>query len=114
MADIISTKKEIVGLVEAQAKSIDDISKRFSKIENLVNTQESRNEKQEARNRDIMIAVLIAFVLIVGTIAISVLFSNKRDAQFYSELQKDVYEENLKIQDLNNKIDNLKIRNYLK
>ncbi len=115
MADFISTKKEIVGLVEAQAKSLDDISQRFSRIENLVNTQEFRNEKQESRNHEIMIAVLVAFVLIVGTVAIEVILSNEIDKQFYSGLDKDIYEQNLKVQDLNNKVDNIKIRNpYLK
>ncbi|OGI71678.1 hypothetical protein A3B84_00300 [Candidatus Nomurabacteria bacterium RIFCSPHIGHO2_02_FULL_35_13] len=115
MADPITTKREIVGLVEAQAKSLDDISQRFSKIENLVNTQEFRNEKQEARNHEIMIAVLVAFVLIVGTVAVEVILSNRADKQFYSNLYKDIYEQNFKVQDLNNKIENIKIRNpYLK
>ncbi|MFZ2205226.1 MAG: hypothetical protein WAV23_01400 [Minisyncoccia bacterium] len=115
MADSIPTKQEIVGLVEAQANSIDDISKRFSRIENLVNTQESRNEKQEVRNQNIMITVLFAFVFIVASTAVSILISNKNDAQFYSALEKDIYEQNLKVQDLNNKVDNIKIRNaYLK
>lgn len=114
MADIISTKKEIVGLVEAQAKSIDDISNRFSKIESLVNTQEFRNEKQETRNRDILIAVLVAFILVVGTVAVEVILSNHIDKQFYSGLDKNVYEQDLKIQDLNNKIEMLKVKNYLK
>lgn len=115
MTGITPSKKEIVGLVEAQANSIDDISKRFYKIENLVNTQESRNEKQESRNQNIMITVLVAFVLIVGTVAIEVILSDKKDAQFYFGLQKDIQEQNLKVQDLNNKVDNIKIRNaYLK
>ena len=109
------SKKEIVGLVEAQANSIDDISKRFYRIENLVNTQESRNEKQESRNRDVMIAVLVAFVLIVGTVAVEVILSNEKDAQFYSDLEKNIYDQNLKIQDLTNQINNVMVRNpYLK
>lgn len=114
MVDTTPTKKEIVSLVEAQANSIDDVSKRFYRIENLVNTQEFRNEKQEARNHSVMIAVLVAFVLIVGSVAVSIIVANKKDAQFYSDLQKNIYEQNLKVQDLNNKFDNLKIRNYLK
>ena len=114
MADIPS-KKEIVTLVEAQANSIDDISKRFYRIEGLVNTQEFRNEKQEARNHNVMVAVLVAFVLIVGSVAVSVIISNKKDAQFYSGLEKSIYEQNLKTQDLSNQISNIKIRNsYLK
>lgn len=115
MADFIPTKKEMVGLVEAQAKSIDDISKRFSAIESLVNKQEFKNEKQESRNRNLMITVLIAFILVVGSVATTVIISNKKDAQFYSNLQKNIYEQNLKVQDLNNQISNIKIRNsYLK
>lgn len=115
MVDSIPTKKEIVGLVEAQANSIDDVSKRFSKIESLVNTQEFRNEKQESRNHSVMIAVLIAFILIVGSVAVSVIISNKKDAQFYSNLEKNIYEQNIKVQDLNNQVSNIKIRNsYLK
>ncbi len=115
MVEPAPSKKEIVYLVEAQAKSIDSISERFTRIENLVNSQESRNDKQENRNRDVMIAVLVAFVLIVGSVAVSVIISNRKDNQFYSGLEKDVYNQNLKLQDLNNKVDNLKIRNpYLK
>lgn len=115
MAENTPSKREIVYLVEAQANSIDDISKRFYRVESLVNNQESRNEKQESRNRDITIAVLVAFVLIVGSVAVSVIMSNKKDAEFYSSLEKSIYEQNLKVQDLNNKVDNLKIRNpYLK
>lgn len=115
MADIVPTKKEIVGLVEAQANSLDDVSKRFSVVENLVNTQEFRNEKQEQRNQNIMIAVLIAFVLLVGSAVVSVILSNKIDMQFYSTLEKDVHEQNLKVQDLNNQVSNIKTRNpYLK
>ncbi|MCX6754771.1 MAG: hypothetical protein NTU81_03015 [Candidatus Nomurabacteria bacterium] len=115
MVDNIPTKKEIVSLVEAQANSIDDVSKRFYRIESLVNTQEFRNEKQEARNHSVAIAVLVSFVLIVGSVAVSVIITNKKDAQFYSDLQKNIYEQDLKVQDLNNQILNIKIRNpYLK
>jgi hypothetical protein len=109
MTDIIPTKKEIVGLVEAQANSIDDISKRFYIIENLVNTQEFRNEKQEKRNQNITIAVLVAFILIVGSVAVEVHLSNKQDTQFYLGLEKDIYEQNLMVQDLNNNMDNIKM-----
>jgi hypothetical protein len=115
MTETTPSKKEIVGLVEAQASSIDDISKRFYKIENLVNTQESRNEKQENRNQNVMIAVLVAFILIVGTVAVEVILSDRQDSQFYSGLQRDIYDQNLKVQEINNKVDNIKIRNsYLK
>ena len=70
---------------------------------------------QRSESKGVIIGVLIASVLIVVTVAISVLLSNRRDAQFYSSLEKNIFEQNLKVQDLNNTIDNLKIRNpYIK
>jgi len=108
MADAIPTKKEIVGLVEAQATSIDSISERLVKLENLL-------EKQDYKNQNIIIGVVVAFILIVGTVAIEVILSSKKDVEFYSNLEKNVYDQNLKIQDLNNQISNIKTRNpYLK
>ena len=107
MAENIPSKKEIVSLVEAQANSIDSISERLVKVENLV-------EQQDTKNQGIVIGVLIALVLIVATVAVEVVLSNKKDAQFYSQLEKDISEQNLKVQDLSNKVDILKIRNWLK
>jgi len=108
MTDPIPSKKELVGLVEAQANSIDSISERLVKIENLV-------DKQDSRNKDIIYAVLIAFVLVIGTIAVEVILSDKADNEFYSGLEKNIYDQNLQIQDLNNKVDNILVRNpYLK
>ena len=101
-------KKEIINLVEAQAESIDSISERLVKAEALI-------DKQESRNRNIIIGVVVAVVLIVATVAVEVLLSNRSDMQFYSQLEKNIYDQNLKIQDLNNILGNLKIRNpYLK
>ena len=101
-------KKEIINLVEAQAESIDSVSKRLVKAEALI-------DKQESRNRNIIIGVVVAVVLIVATVAVEVLLSNRSDMQFYSQLEKNIYDQNLKIQDLNNILGNLKIRNpYLK
>lgn len=108
MADFIPTKKEIVGLVEAQATSIDSISGRLVEIENLVN-------KQDSKNQNIIVGVLFAFIIIVVTVAVQVVISNKTDNQFYSGLEKNIYEQDLRVQDLNNKVDNIKVRNpYLK
>ena len=104
----IPTKKEIVELVDAQANTIDSISERLVKIENSV-------EKQDSKNQSIIIGVVVAFIFIIGTVAVEVMLSDKRDSQFYSGLEKDVYDQNLKVQDLNNKVDNIKILNpYLK
>ena len=78
------------------------------KIEKLV-------DKQDSKNQNIILGVLVAFILIVVTVAIEVILSNKTDSQFYFDLEKNIYEQNLKVQDLNNKMDNIKIRNpYLK
>lgn len=108
MTDTTPSKKEIVGLVEAQAKSIDSISERLVKIENLV-------EKQDSKNQNIIIATVVALIFIVGTVAVEVMLSNKKDSHFYSGVEKNIYEQNLKVQDLNNKFENLKVRNpYLK
>lgn len=108
MADNVSTKKEIVTLVGAQSKTIEDISER------LVKTEEHL-EKQDSKNSAIVIGVLVALVFIVGTVAVEVVLSNRADAKFYSNLEKNIYEQNLKVQDINNKIDNIKARNpYLK
>lgn len=102
------TKKEIVSIVDAQAKSIDAISERLVKIENLI-------EKQDSKNQNVLYAVLIAFVLLVGSIAIEVIVSNKDDKQYYASIEKDIREQISNTQELNNEVDNLKIRNpYLK
>lgn len=108
MVDTNPSKKEIVGLVEAQAKSIDSISERLLKIENLV-------DKQDSRNRDIIIAVLVAFVLVVGSAVLEVVISNQKDSEFYSGIEKKIYEQNLEIRGLSNGMENLQVRNpYLK
>jgi hypothetical protein len=102
------TKKEIVGLVEAQASTVESISERLVKIENLV-------EKQDSKNQNVIYAVLLAAVFIVVAVSSEVVISNKNDSQFYSQLEKDVYTQDLKTQGLINQLDNLKVRNpYLK
>lgn len=108
MAEITPTKKDIVKLVDAQTNTIDSISERLVKIEKLI-------DKQDSKNQNVITGVLIACVFIILTVAVQVIISNKIDKQFYSHLENGVYEQNLKIQDLNNKLDNIKIRNpYLK
>ena len=108
MTDNTPSKKEIVGIVEAQIKSIDSISERLVKVENLV-------EKQDSKNLNIIIGVVVAFIFIVGTVAIEVILSNNKDSNFYSGLEKDIYTQDLKVQDIRNQVDNIKIRNpYLK
>jgi hypothetical protein len=108
MPEIVPTKKDLVKLVDAQATTIDSISERLVKLENLI-------DKQDSRNQNVITGVLIAAVLIVLTVAIQILCANKTDKQFYSNLEKNILDQNLKVQDLNNRVDNFKIRNpYLK
>jgi hypothetical protein len=72
-------------------------------------------ESQKQITWQVIVGVLIAFIAIVAVTAIQVNYSNRKDAQFYSNLEKDIYEQNLKVQDLNNEVDNIKILNpYLK
>ena len=102
------TKVNYMMLRLVPLRAIDSVSKRLVKAEALI-------DKQESRNRNIIIGVVVAVVLIVATVAVEVLLSNRSDMQFYSQLEKNIYDQNLKIQDLNNILGNLKIRNpYLK
>lgn len=102
------SKKALVTLVEAQENTIKSISERLVKIEVLI-------ERQDSKNQNIIYAVLIASVFILGTVAAEVILSNKSDKQFYTQLQRDVSDQGLKTQALSNQMDNLKIRNpYLK
>ena len=108
MVELIPSKKEIVGLVEAQAKSIDSISERLVKIEKSI-------DKQDSKYQNMVIGVVVAFIFIVGTVAVEVILSERKDAQFYSGLEREVYDQNLKVQELNNRIANIQVRNpYLK
>lgn len=108
MADSIPTKKDIVKLVDAQANTIDSISERLVKLENLI-------DKQDSKNQNVITGVLIASVLIVLTVAVEVVLSNRTERGFYSQLEANISEQNLKIQDLSNQISNIKVRNpYLK
>jgi hypothetical protein len=108
MAEPLPTRKDIVNSIDAQTKTIDSISRRLSEIETLI-------DKQDSKNQSVITGVLIASVFIVLTVAVQVIISNKTDKQFYSHLENSISDQNLKVQDLNNKVDNIKIRNpYLK
>ncbi|MFH0845914.1 MAG: hypothetical protein V1851_00740 [Patescibacteria group bacterium] len=112
---VVPSKKEIVGLVEAQASSIEDVSNRLVKLERSI-------EKQDSKNNNIIIGVLVALVFIVATVAVEVILTNIKEFDFYSNLseQNDVFikefnEQRFEIQRLDNNINNIKIRNpYLK
>ena len=92
--------------ISAVDVAIVNLEKEISSVKNELNTQRSEG-------KNIIYAVLFAFVSIVVVIAIQVSYANRKDAQFYSQLEKDVYEQNLRVQDINNKFDNLKVRNWL-
>lgn len=85
MADQTPTKNEIFKAVNAQSETLDELSKRLVKIEQLA-------DKQESRNVNIIVAVLIASVLIVVTIAIQISTSDKRDRERSDELLEKVFE----------------------
>ena len=99
-------KERIKTLQEVVAEEV--FNKEFAFLK-----QELKDHKQITWQ--VILAVLIAFISIVVTVAYSVIYSNRSDKQFYSDLNKNIYNQNLKVQDLNNRLDNLKIRNsYLK
>lgn len=98
MPDNIPSKSEIFSAVQAQAESLDDLSKRFR-------TVELSNEKQQDRNQTVTIAVLIAFIAIVVAVAIQVIISNRSDENFISNLLDQVHQTNT---------DNLDLKGQLK
>jgi hypothetical protein len=111
-------EKETVKVINPIGSGNPDISIVDAAIVQLgLSLQETKKEldTQRSESKGIIIGVLVALVLVVGTVAVEVMLSNKKDAEFYSELEKNIYEQSLKVQDLNNKVDNIKTRNpYLK
>ena len=79
------SKAEIFDIVNAQAHSLDELSKRLVKIEQL-------SEKQESRNTTVIIAVLVAAVLIVATVAVQVSTADKRDRERADHLLEKIHE----------------------
>ncbi|MBI4225333.1 MAG: hypothetical protein HY617_03295 [Candidatus Sungbacteria bacterium] len=115
MTDRIPSKAEIFNVVEAQSETLDELSKRLVKIEQL-------SDKQESRNFNIIIAVIIAAVLIVVTVAVQVLLSDKSDRERNDNLLEQIHttkEEQLKLDikqsNLKDTMDSLRTKNpYLK
>ena len=109
------SKNEIFDVVKAQSETLDELSKRIVKVEQLA-------DRQESRNFNIIIAVVIAAVLIVATVAIQVLLSNKSDRERNDNLLEQIHmtkEGQLKLEikqsDLTNDINSLRTKNpYLK
>lgn len=79
------SKSEIFDVVKAQAESLDALSKNFVNLE-------TKFEKQDDKNFGIIIAVLVASVLIVMSVAVQILVSDKRDTQRFDQLMQRVYE----------------------
>jgi CMP-2-keto-3-deoxyoctulosonic acid synthetase len=108
MNDRIPTKVEIFNAVDAQGKTIQALSERILKIENLT-------DKQEDRNRTIIIAVLIAVVLIVAGAAIQVFFTEKDDRERTDRLLETVQKAQMDTFTTETDLQTLKVRNpYLK
>jgi hypothetical protein len=106
--DTTPTKKEMIKIVEAQTETIDSISKKLVDLEGRVS-------KQDSKNQNIIIGVLVAVVLIVVTVAIQIILSTKHDESFYNDLKNEVFKQEIKIKDIENTQKNFKILNpYLK
>ncbi len=128
MTEKAPTKTEILGVVEAQADSLKELSERLVKMETLSDrlvTIETLTENQEKRNQNILYAVLFAVVLIVFSVGVSVMLSNRTNessaekaADKVNFMQNQNLDElnglEIKVNDLSNQIDLLKARNYLR
>ena len=115
MIDQTPSKTEIFNIVQAQSETLDEVSRKLIKIEKLT-------AKQESRNFNIIIAVLIAAILIVATVAIQVFLSEKGDRERNDNLLEKVSETKegqIKVEmeqsQLKDSFDNLKAKNpYLR
>lgn len=108
MANKAYTRSEFLGVVEAQNETLQELSERLVRTENLT-------EKQENRNQNTLYVVAIAAVFIVVTVAVEVLLSNRdtswRDDRAFNQYAKS----QAKAADLQEQINVLKARNpYLK
>ena len=125
MADKAPTKGEILDVVGAQAATLKDLSERLVKLESIpekLTTIESSNSVQEGRNQQVLYVVLWGLVIIVVSVAITVIFANRNDKS-ESGRTIDILNSNSdkmmrlqeKIDETSHRIDILKARNpYLK
>ncbi len=104
MVDKVPTKVEIFNAVDALGKTIENLSERIVAIETKI-------ERQDDRNRNVIIAVLIAAVLIVATVAVEVIITQNSDNQRLEKYLTSKSEQDIKISELLSKIDLLKARN---
>lgn len=84
MVERLPTKVEILEIVDAQTSTVDELSKRLVRIEQLV-------EKQEDRNSNIIYAVLMAAVLVVVAVAVEVIISDRADLRRSDSFLERVY-----------------------
>ncbi len=103
----IGSGKPDISIVDAALVSLSDEVKEVKK----------ELETQRSETKNIIIGVLVAFVLIVVTVAVEVILSHKDSSDVEKSLNLDEQLMNQKIEmnNLSNKVDNLKVRNpYLK
>ena len=84
MTEHLLKESEILNIEDAQISTLDALSGRLVKLEKLI-------EKQDNRNRDVIIGVLVASVLIVVTIAVQVSLSDRSDRQRSDDFLEKVY-----------------------
>lgn len=108
MNDRVPTKVEIFKAVDAQGETIQALSQRILKIESLA-------DRQEDRNRTIIIAVLVAAVLIVASAAVQVFFTEKSDRERADRLLETAQKAQSDAFMIGTDLQTLKVRNpYLK
>lgn len=86
-------------------------------LSNEVKEVKRELETQRSETKNVIIGVLVAFVLIVVTVAVEVLLSHKNESDIEENLNlnEQLTNQKIEISNLSNKVDNLKIRNpYLK
>lgn len=103
----IGSGKPSVSIIDAAIISLGDQLKTLK--------EELHTQRSEARN--IVIGVLVAFVAIVVTVAVELMLSNEKnsDVDKKLELNEKITSQEIQINNLENKVNNIKIRNpYLK
>ncbi|TSC66837.1 MAG: hypothetical protein CEO19_463 [Parcubacteria group bacterium Gr01-1014_73] len=86
-------------------------------LSNEVKEVKKELETQRSETKNIIIGVLVAFVLVVVTVAVEVLLSHKNnnDIEKSLNLNEQLTSQKIELNNLSNKVDNLKVRNpYLK
>lgn len=110
-----ATAKKIVRIQQAQEKFIDEVSQRLTDLETKI-------EKQDDKNKNIVYGVLFAAFFVFVAIAVEIVISDRDDKQFYSGLQENVYEQkvlsetvNIKMNNMEKDMEDLRLKNpYLK